>query len=226
VSQRIGVAVETGAKKVFATAVDWPGWSRSGRTEELALAALAAAAERYAAVAKEAGEAFPPPPAGLEDLDIVERNSGGASTDFGVPSVVTDLDRRPVSAVEADRLCRLVGAAWTVFDRVAANAPKELRTGPRGGGRDRDKIVDHVLGADHVYAREMGASAWPPRRAPIAARSRRCARSCSISSASRRTGPRSAGASGRHATPPAGSPGTPSITLGRSRTVANPIEGE
>jgi hypothetical protein len=165
VSRQVGVAVEAGAKKVFATAVDWPGWSRSGRTEELALAALATAAIRYAVVATEAGEPFPAPPPGPDDLRIVEWNPGGASTDFGVPSVVTDHDRRPVTAPEADRLSRLVAAAWTVLDRVAADAPAELRKGPRGGGRDRDKVMDHVLEADHVYAREMGLHVAVPSRA-------------------------------------------------------------
>ena len=164
-SQRIGVAVETGAKKVFATAVDWPGWSRSGKTEELALAALAAAVERYAAVAREAGEPFPSSPLGREDLHILERNPGGASTDFGVPSVVTDHDRRPIAPLEADRLRGLVAAAWAVFDRVVAVAPAELRKGPRGGGRDRDKIVEHVLEADHTYCREMGLHVAVPSRA-------------------------------------------------------------
>jgi hypothetical protein len=43
-----------------------------------------------------------------------------------------------------------------VLDRVAASAPAELRKGPRGGGRDRDKIVDHVVGAEAAYARKLG----------------------------------------------------------------------
>jgi hypothetical protein len=155
VSGRIEIAVEATPKKAFATAIDWPGWSRSGRTEELALAALAAAGERCAAVAAEAGEPFPASTS-LEDLEVVERNPGGGGTDFGVPSVVTERDRRPVSRPEAERLRRLVAGAWAVFDRVAASAPAELRKGPRGGGRDRDKIVDHVLGAEHAYCHEMG----------------------------------------------------------------------
>jgi hypothetical protein len=50
----------------------------------------------------------------------------------------------------------LVSAAWHVFDQVAAAAPKELTRGPRGGGRDRDKIVDHVLGAEPVYLAKLG----------------------------------------------------------------------
>ena len=33
----IAVSIEAAPKKAFATAVDWPGWSRSGKTEALAL---------------------------------------------------------------------------------------------------------------------------------------------------------------------------------------------
>ena len=51
----LSVSIEASPKKVFASAVDWPGWSRSGKTEELALEALAAYGERYAVVAGEAG---------------------------------------------------------------------------------------------------------------------------------------------------------------------------
>ena len=40
-STTIRVTVEATPKKAFASAVDWPGWSRSGKTEELALTALA-----------------------------------------------------------------------------------------------------------------------------------------------------------------------------------------
>jgi hypothetical protein len=164
VSGEIGVAVESGAKRVFATAVDWPGWSRLGKTEEAALEALAASSVRYAIVAGVAGEPFPGP-LGVDDLEIVERRPGGSGTDFGVPSRVTEHDRRPVSQAEADRLRRLVTAAWTVLDSVAASAPAELRKGPRGGGRDRDKMVDHVLEADHAYCHEMGLQVSRPTRA-------------------------------------------------------------
>jgi hypothetical protein len=59
-----------------------------------------------------------------------------------------------------------------VFDQVAAAAPAELRKGPRGGGRDRDKMVDHVLGAEAGYARKLGVKRPQPAiddRAAIAA---------------------------------------------------------
>ncbi|MEX2238692.1 MAG: hypothetical protein WEB00_14300 [Dehalococcoidia bacterium] len=50
----------------------------------------------------------------------------------------------------------LVEAAWTVLDGVAAGAPASLRKGPRGGGRGRDKILQHVLNAEAAYARKIG----------------------------------------------------------------------
>jgi hypothetical protein len=163
VSRRIAVAIEAGAKRVFATAVDWPGWSRSGKTEEAALEALAAAGSRYALVAEEGGEPFPSA-ASVADFDVVERITGDGGTDFGVPGRVTEHDRQPVSAEEADRLRRLVAAAWVVFDRVAAAAPAELRKGPRGGGRDRDTVVDHVLGAEQAYSGIVGIRLPSPSR--------------------------------------------------------------
>lgn len=157
----IAVALEVAPKKAFATAVDWPGWSRSGRTPERALEALAAYAPRYAAVASEAGEPFPTDVTGAHSFDVVEDAEGGSGTAFGVPSRVTDADRRPTTQKDADRLRRLVAAAWTTFDRVAATAPAELRKGPRGGGRDRDKMIGHVVEADDAYAREIGLRLTP-----------------------------------------------------------------
>lgn len=156
----IAVSIEAAPKKSFATAVDWPGWSRSGKAEALAIGALASYAERYARVAKLAGEALDDP--GRLELDVAERTEGGGSTEFGVPGSVTNHDRRPVSAKEADRLARLVDAAWRTFDKVAKAAPRDLRKGPRGGGRNTSKIVDHVVGSDHAYAREMGLRLPPP----------------------------------------------------------------
>lgn len=162
-TERIAVAIETGAKRVFATAVDWPGWSRSGRTEEAALDLLAATAVRYAAVAAAAVEEFRGD-VGVADLDVVERRPGDSGTDFGVPSRVTEHDRRPVPTADANRLRRLVAAAWSAFDTASAAAPPDLRKGPRGGGRDRDRIVDHVHGADHAYCGVMGIRVAAPSR--------------------------------------------------------------
>lgn len=152
-ANRVRVTVESVDKKVFVSALDWPGWSRSGKTEELAVEAFLAAAPRYAVVAKEAGLAFG---ADSIEIDAAERETGDASTAFGVPGAIGGEDRRPVDAAEARQLAAIVEAAWTVFDRVAAAAPEELRKGPRGGGRDRTKIVGHVNDADGGYATVMG----------------------------------------------------------------------
>ncbi len=167
----IDVAIEAAPKRVFATAVDWPGWSRSGKTEELALEALASYAVRYAPVRLRAGVEFPTP-SPLEQR-VIERSSGGGGTEFGVPSLVTDADRRPLSSDEAARRAALVEAAWLTFDRIAAAAPAELRKGPRGGGRDTAKVVSHVVEADHAYAREMGIRRPQPDPTDVAARRRR-----------------------------------------------------
>jgi hypothetical protein len=150
---KVAVVIESGAKKSFARAIDWPGWARSGKTRDLALEALEASASRYAVVAENAGEPYAP-----DGYEVVGEVSGGGGTDFGVPSVVTDQDRRPTDRADANRLVRLVDAAWRTLDHVTAAAPAELRKGPRGGGRDRDKIVAHVIEAEGAYAREMGIS--------------------------------------------------------------------
>jgi hypothetical protein len=151
---KVVVTIEAAEKKAFATAADWPGWSRSGKTEELAIEAIVAYAARYAPVARAAGEDFDPD--ARLDIDVRERSGGGGGTEFGVPSLVTKLDRRRTTKRDADRLARLVEAAWRAFADAAAAAPEALRKGPRGGGRDTSKIVEHVEGADGAYAREMG----------------------------------------------------------------------
>jgi hypothetical protein len=168
---RIDVGVEAGQKRVFAWAVDWPGWARAGKTPELALDALVVYATRYATAAREAGLDFPAAPGAVSahDLFVVDSVPGGSGTDFGVPSAITPSDRRPVDPAEAERLAILAAAAWVVFDRVAAVAPAELRKGPRGGGRDTAKVVAHVIDADHAYAREIGLRLPPPSPADRAA---------------------------------------------------------
>lgn len=148
------VYLEVGKRRVFASALEWPGWCRSGRDEDGALAALAASAPRYAAVARAAGLDLPAGAA--ERLEVVERVAGSATTEFGAPAVPSERDGARLTPAQAERLARLVEGAWQVFDRVVAAAPAELRKGPRGCGRDRDGVVDHVLGAEVAYARKLG----------------------------------------------------------------------
>lgn len=165
---RIGVIVEVTAKRSFASALDWPGWSRSGRTPEAALAALAAYTSRYAVVAATAGLRSPKV-TGVASFLVVEEVAGDATTAFGAPSIAATAEVQPVTAKEANRVATLVDAAWTVLDDVVASAPAELRMGPRGGGRHRDAMFDHVLGAEQAYAAKLAVRLRQPSRDDTAA---------------------------------------------------------
>ena len=153
-AKKVTVGVEVTPRKAFASALDWPGWTRTGKTPEAALEALAASAPRYAAVAKKAKLDFPFD--GDVEFDVVEEAEGNATTAFGAPDVRFEADHRRTTAKDGDRLAALVAASYTIFDAVVATAPPSLRKGPRGGGRDRDKIVEHLVGSDGGYARVLG----------------------------------------------------------------------
>ena len=148
------VYLEVGAKKVFACAVDWPGWCRAAKTDEEALEALALYVPRYAVVAKASKLTFPK--SAGSSFDVVERVKGNATTDFGAPGVIPKLATDPLTKAQAERRAALVEASWKVFATVVKGAPASLRKGPRGGGRDRDKMVAHVADAEFAYARKFG----------------------------------------------------------------------
>jgi hypothetical protein len=150
------VYLDVGRKKTFAVAFDWPGWARSGRTPEAALETLEAYLPRFVPVVLRAGLE---PPTVQGGLDVVEQVPGSATTDFGALGNAPEADLAPLRPGEPERLAALVRAAWAVFDDVAAAAPAKLRKGPRGGGRDRDKIVAHVVNAEAGYIRQLGLKA-------------------------------------------------------------------
>lgn len=152
----IPVYLELGKRRVFAGAMDWPGWCRSGRDEAAALQALVDAATRYAGVAREAGTRFRTPNAASE-LEVMERLGGNATTDFGAPGAPPSVDAGPVTPAQLRRLQRLLRASWSALDRAAAAAKgNTLRKGPRGGGRDLPKIVSHVVEAERGYLTSAG----------------------------------------------------------------------
>ena len=95
-------------------------------------------------------------------FDVIDRKRGGATTDFGAPEMPADLESSPMTRAELERMRALVAATWKVFDQVVKKAPAELRKGPRGGGRDRDKIVEHVLGAEVGYGSRLGLKLRQP----------------------------------------------------------------
>jgi hypothetical protein len=157
VTNPIRVAIETGEKRVFASALDWPGWARGAKSEAAALEALVAYGNRYRAVVGRSPGGFLPP-ADVDGLEIAVHSKGGAGTDFGVPSNEEPPDRERLAGAELERFTAVLRAAWRAFDRVAEAAEGvELRKGPRGGGRDLDKIVEHCVMADEAYLRQLGA---------------------------------------------------------------------
>ena len=153
----VEVIVESGKRKTFASAVDWPGWSRGSRDEAGALETLLAYRDRYEVVVKRAGLSLPAPKT-IEDLAIVEHVPGDASTDFGMPAVAGAVDDRPVSDTDLDRLVAILDACWTAFDDASRRADGiELRKGPRGGGRELAPIADHVVGGEIAYLASLGS---------------------------------------------------------------------
>ena len=148
-------------KKAVAIAIDWPGWNRGAKTPEEALELLEAYRQRYVPIARLAG---------LEDefaaagpLEIVEDHVGTGSTDFwGISFVASSFEEGPMPDAELDRKLALLQAAWTFFEQVGARVSAEMEKGPRGGGRDRDRIISHVLRNEQGdFARKVGVMEPP-----------------------------------------------------------------
>jgi hypothetical protein len=150
------VYLEKGSKRVFAGAVDWPGWSRAGRDEDAALDALLAYGPRYANVVSRSRLGFRAPTA-ADELVVVARLPGTSTTDFGAPEVPAPSDAEPIDAEEHQRLVSLLRASWRALDGAADAAEgRTLRTGPRGGGRSLEAIVEHVNGSERGYLGRLG----------------------------------------------------------------------
>ena len=159
------VVIERGRRNVFASALEWPGWSRVGRDEESAIEALLAYADRFRPVAERAGLRLPQ----RLQPEVVERLDGNATTDFGAPSIPAAGESRPLTTKAAAAQAALLQSAWDTLEEVAARSSPTLRKGPRGGGRDRDAVVEHVVNAERAYAGKIGLRARdePDLRAAI-----------------------------------------------------------
>jgi hypothetical protein len=135
----VRVMVEEGKKRAVASAFDWPGWDRSAKIGIDVLPVLESYRPRYAPVAALAGlgDAF----AAAGELDVVERLPGSGMGDFYGTSGRT-------AAPEYEQMSEA---------EVAARVSPELRKGPRGGGRDRDRLVRHANGAEiDEHAKKVG----------------------------------------------------------------------
>ena len=143
-------------KRSVAFALDWPGWSRGARSAELALETLESYRERYRPIAALAGMTREFGAAG--PLEIVEDRVGTGSTDFwGISFSPSSTEHGPMSEAELERKITILRACWTFFDDVAARVSPEMRKGPRGGGRDRNRIVRHTIRTESEdFAKQIG----------------------------------------------------------------------
>ena len=200
-------------------AADWPGWSRSGKTEELALEALvayAAALRRRSPSRARAGSPASSDPRRLRGRRA-ERRARPARSSACRATRPSRTPARPMPD-EAPRLAGLVEAAWALFDRVAGGRARGAPQGPARrrpehleGRRPRDGRRSRVREPD----RDQGRDVRTRRPAAVRRHARRDARG---PAGRPRRARRSPAAAGPPATPPTGSRGTPSTTPGRSRT--------
>ncbi len=95
-------------------------------------------------------------------LRVTDRLKGDGGTDFGVPGKAPSADDADVDAAEVERQAAILTACWAALDGAAAAADGVvLRKGPRGGGRDLDKILGHVFEAEQAYIKQLGSR--PPK---------------------------------------------------------------
>jgi hypothetical protein len=152
---RVTLEIGPKGKKVVAVAPDWPGLERGAKTVEAAIEALRSYIPRYSKVAKLAkmDAEFNT----IKNLKVIEQYQGTGSTDFwGISFAFSSIDQRKMSDEELERELTLMQAAWKYFDTVRARVSAELQKGPRGGGRDRDRIVLHVCAVEQDWAGGLG----------------------------------------------------------------------
>ncbi len=153
---KINIYLELGKKKTVAYAVDQLGYFRVAKTEEEVLESLLAYGERYAKLMHAGGIDFSAPTS-LADFNIIKKYEGNSTTDFGSPGIIPDEDKRPITAADAERYEKLLRTCWDALDKAVVRAEgKELRKGPRGGGRDLQKIIVHVRDSNLTYSSKQG----------------------------------------------------------------------
>ena len=154
----VRTVVERGpkGKRSVAFSIDWPGWSRGARTPELALETLESYRERYRPIATLAGMEREFDAAG--PLEVVEDKVGTGSVDFwGISFSPSAAEQGPMGEAELERGIMLLRACWAFFDGIAARVSPEMRKGPRGGGRDRDRIIRHTVRTESEdFAKQVG----------------------------------------------------------------------
>lgn len=154
-SNSFPIFLEIGSKRIFAGAIDWPGWYGQGRDERSAQEALLRTAPRYQHAIQSTQLGFASP-TDLSQIQIIDRIPGNSTTDFGAPAVPPSSDAQPMDEGALQKSLAILRASWaTLRITYQANLGKELRKGPRGGGRELDRILEHVLGANEGYLRRI-----------------------------------------------------------------------
>ncbi len=154
---RVTLEIGPRGKKLAAVAPDWSGLERGATTGDAAIERLLSYVPRYATVAKLAGmeAAYP----NVTSVDMIEQYPGTGSTDFwGISFAFSSIDRQAVSNQELERELALMWACWAFFDDVCGRASAEMRRGPRGGGRDRDRIVRHTVATELDWGKKLGVA--------------------------------------------------------------------
>jgi hypothetical protein len=95
-------------------------------------------------------------------VDVIEQYPGTGSTDFwGISFAFSSIDQQAMSDEALERELTLMRACWTFFDDVRSRVSAEMQRGPRGGGRDRDRIVRHTVAAEQDWGKKLGLPAPP-----------------------------------------------------------------
>lgn len=152
---RMTLEIGPKGRKVVAVAPDWPGLERGAKTREDAIERLLSYVPRYSQVAKlaEMDAEF----GAIQNFDLVEQYPGTGSTDFwGISFAFSSIDRQGMPGDELERELTLMQACWAFFDDVRGRVSAEMQKGPRGGGRDRDRIVRHTFAAEQDWAKMIG----------------------------------------------------------------------
>ncbi|MEN8242371.1 MAG: hypothetical protein ABFS17_10650 [Chloroflexota bacterium] len=145
----------------MAGSLEWPGWVRFGKDQQSALQALFEYGPRYAEVLHDLKLEFTAPSDPVQ-FKIVEELAGSATTDFGAPAAAPAYDSTPMDRSDLRDYQSLLQACWARFDLIVEQAEgKVLRKGPRGGGRDLEKLINHVIEADRAYLRRLAFKPSP-----------------------------------------------------------------
>jgi hypothetical protein len=159
-AKKLRAALEIGprGKKVATWAIGWPGLERGAATPEKATEKLLDYLPRYEKVAKLAG--LDTEFAMISGITVVEEYPGTGSTDFwGISFAFSSVDTRKMTSEQLERELSLMQSCWRYFDEVRARVSPVMLKGPRGGGRDRDRIVRHTLGTQQDSSKKLAMNA-------------------------------------------------------------------